>query len=83
MLLEDVICILCVLYTCGLLWACFMFIGTRRISVREFVEGAKQPTVPEDRLADIALMGPVGLPSKKRYSSISDSETIKGFIVLC
>ena len=65
MLFEDVICILCVLYTYGLLWACFVFLGTRRISVREFVGGAKQPTVPEDRLAGIALMGPVGLPSKK------------------
>ena len=65
MLFEGVICILCVLYTYGLLWACFVFLGTRRISVREFVGGAKQSTVPEDRLAGIALMGPVGLPSKR------------------
>ena len=65
MLFEGVICILCVLYTCGLLWACFVFLGTRRISAREFVGGAKQPTVPEDRLAGIALMGPVGLPYKR------------------
>ena len=64
MLFEDVICILCVLYTYGLLWACFVFLGTR-ISVREFVGGAIQPTVPEDRLAGIAMMGPVGLPSKR------------------
>ena len=64
MLFEDVICVSCVLYTCGLLWTCFVFLGTR-ISVGKFVGGAKQPTVPEDRLAGIALMGPVGLPSKK------------------
>ena len=65
MLFEDVICILCMLCTYELLWACFVFLGTRRISVKEFVGGAKQPTVPEDGLAGIALMGPVGLPSKK------------------
>ena len=65
MLFEDVICILCVLYTYGLLWACFVFLGAKIVSVREFVGGAMQPTVPEDRLAGIALMGPVGLPSKK------------------
>ena len=66
MLFEDVICILCVLYTCGLLWACFVFLGTRGISVREFVGGAVQPTVPEGRLAGVAVMGPVRLPSKRR-----------------
>ena len=59
------ICILCVLYTYGLLWACFVFLGTRRISVREVVGGAKQSNVPEDRLVGLFLMGPVGLPSKK------------------
>ena len=60
MLFEDVICILCVLYTYGLLWACFVFLGTKIVSVREFVGGAMQPNVPEESLAGIALMGPVG-----------------------
>ena len=83
MLFKAVSCILCVLYTYGFLWACFVFLGTKKVSVREFVGGAMQPTVPEDRLAGIALMGPVGLPSKRGYSSISDIRTINDFIVLC
>ena len=56
---------LCVLYMYGLLWACFVILGARIVSVREFVGGAMQPSVPEDRLAGIALMGPVRLPSKR------------------
>ena len=64
MLFKAVSCILCMLYAYGLLWACFVFLGTRRISAR-FVGGATQPTVPEGRLAGKALMGPVGLPSKR------------------
>ena len=65
MLFKVVSCILCVLYTYGLLWACFVFLGARIVSVREFVGGAMQSTVPENRLTDTALMGPVGLPSKR------------------
>ena len=65
MLFEGVSCILCVLYTYGLLWACFVFLGARIVSVGEFVGGAMQSTVTEDRLAGIALMGPVGLPSER------------------
>ena len=65
MLFEDVLCILCVLYTYGLLWACFVFLGARIVYVGEFVGGTMQPTVPEDSLAGVAMMGPVGLPSKK------------------
>ena len=65
MVFKSVICILCVLCAYGLLWACFVFLGTRKNSGGEFVGGAKLPTIPEDRLAGIALMGPVGLPSKR------------------
>ena len=76
------ICILCVTYTYGLLGACFVFPGAKIVSVREFVGGAMQSTVPEDKLAGIALMGHVGLPSKRGYRSISDIRTINDFIVL-
>ena len=65
MLFEDVICILCVLYMYGLLWACFVILGARIVSVREYIGGAMQPSVPKDRLAGMALMGPVRLPSKR------------------
>ena len=65
-LFEGVICMVCVLCTCGLLWACFEFLGARKVSVGEFVGGAVQPTVPEGRLAGVAVMGPVRLPSKRR-----------------
>ena len=65
MLFEDVICMLCVLYTCGLLWTYVAFLGARIVSVGEFVGRAVQPTVPEGRLAGVAVMGPVRLPSKR------------------
>ena len=42
-----------------------MILEARMVSVREFVGGAIQPSVPEDRLADMALMGPVRLPSER------------------
>ena len=64
-LFEDVICMLCVLCTCGLLWAYFAFLGARKVSLGEFVGRAVQPTVPEGRLAGVAMMGPVGLPSER------------------
>ena len=65
MLFKPVICMLCVLCTCWLLWACFIFLIAKIVSVKEFVGGAVQSTVPGDRLAGLALMGPVGLPSKR------------------
>ena len=73
---------LCVAYTFGLLGECFVFPGAGIFSVRGFVGGAMQSAVPGDKLAGIALMGPVGLPSKRGYSSISDIRTINDFIVL-
>ena len=73
---------LCVAYTFGLLGECFVFPGAGIFSVRGFVGGAMQSTVPGDKLAGRALMGPVGLPSKRGYSSISDIRTINDFIVL-
>ena len=76
------ICILCVRIRMGFLGRVSCSPEQRIFSVREFVGGAMQSTVPGDRLAGIALMGPVGLPSKRGYSSISDIRTINDFIVL-
>ena len=82
MLFEDVICILCVLYTYGLFWAYFAFRGARIVSAEEFVGGAVQPAFPEGRLVSVAVVGPVRRPPERRYGSISDSRTINDFIVL-
>jgi hypothetical protein len=68
MLFEDVICVLCLLYMYGLLWACFVILGARIYSVGEFDGGPMQSTYTEDRLADMALMGPVRLPSDNKMS---------------
>ena len=65
MLFEDVVCMLCVLYTCGPLWTYFASVGARIVFVGEFVGDAVQPTVPEGRLAGVAMMGPVRRPPKK------------------
>ena len=83
MLFEDVICILCVLYTYVLLRACFVFLGARRISVREFVGGTVQPAFPEGRLVVVIMVGPVRRPPERRYSSNDDIKRINVFIMLC
>ena len=54
----------CVLYACGPLWTYFASLGARIVFMGEFVGGAVQSTVPEGRLAGIAMMGPVRRPSK-------------------
>jgi hypothetical protein len=50
--------------------------------VTKFVGRAVQPAFPEGRLAGVAVVGPVRRPPERRYSSISDIETINDFIVL-
>jgi hypothetical protein len=47
-----------------------------------FVGRAVQPAFPDGRLAGVAMVGPVRRPPERRYSSISDVETINDFIVL-
>jgi hypothetical protein len=47
-----------------------------------FVGRTQQPAFPDGRLAGVAVVGPVGRPPERRYSSTSDIGTINEFIVL-
>jgi hypothetical protein len=68
--------------TSGLLGTYFASLEAGIGFVGRFVGRAVQPAFPEGRLADVAMVGPVRRPPERRYSSISDIETINDFIVL-
>ena len=79
---EVVFCMLCVLC---MRWPVGMYFASLEAgmgSVMRFVGRAVQPAFPEGRLAGVAVVGPVRRPPERRYSSISDMETINDFIVL-
>ena len=48
-----------------------------------FVGGAVQPAFPEGRMVGVAMVGPVGRPSERRYRRTSGIKRINVLIILC
>ena len=81
-LFEGVSCMLCVMYGRWLVGTYFASFDAGMSFVVMFVGRTQQPAFPEGRLAGMAVVGPVGRPPERRYSSTSDIGTINEFIVL-
>ena len=81
-LFEGVSCILCVMYGGGPVGTYIASLEAGMSFVVMFVGRAMQQAFPEGRLTGVAVVGPVRRPPERRYSSISDIETINDFIVL-